>query len=156
MKLYIKQKVFAIADKFNITDEAGSTVYTCKGKVFSIAKNLTVLDDNKQKVIQIKQKLFTFMPKYKIFINGQYAATMRRKFSLMKPKYWYEDKDWSVQGDFLAHNSEILAGGYHILTITKRWLAWGDTYELDLRDGADTLLAIASAIIIDCVCHPKK
>ena len=40
MKLYIKQKVFSIKDKFTIKDEEGNDKYFVEGKILSLGKNI--------------------------------------------------------------------------------------------------------------------
>ena len=38
MKLYMKQKVFSLKDRFTIKNEAGEDVYTVEGKFISLGK----------------------------------------------------------------------------------------------------------------------
>ena len=38
-----------------------------------------------------------------------------------------------------------------ILSIHKQWMAWGDTFELDIAPGADEVLAMAVVLAIDAV-----
>ena len=42
MKLYIKQKVFSIKDKFTIKDEEGNDKYFVEGKILSLGKKFHV------------------------------------------------------------------------------------------------------------------
>ena len=44
MKFYIKQKVFTLKDKFDITDEHQNLKYQVKGKFMSISNRLELLD----------------------------------------------------------------------------------------------------------------
>ena len=37
------------------------------------------------------------------------------------------------------------------MTISKGWMTWGDSYELDIADPADEIVALAVVITIDCV-----
>ena len=37
------------------------------------------------------------------------------------------------------------------MTISKEWMTWGDSYELNIANPADEILALAVVITIDCV-----
>ena len=37
--------------------------------------------------------------------------------------------------------------------VSKRWFSWTDTYGVDIGDGEDDVLILASAVVIDMVCH---
>ena len=51
----------------------------------------------------------------------------------------------------MAHEYEITQHGHPIVTITKEWMTWGDSYELDIRDPKDEIVALAVILTIDCV-----
>ena len=51
----------------------------------------------------------------------------------------------------MAHDYQIIKRGRKIVTISKEWMTWGDSYELDIADPADELVALAVVIAIDCV-----
>ena len=51
----------------------------------------------------------------------------------------------------MAHDYTIESGGRYIASIHKRWMTWGDSYEIDINDGEDIILALAVIIAIDCV-----
>ena len=70
MRLYMKQKVFALKDRFTIKNEAEEDVYTVEGKFISLGKKLHILDTNGEEVAFVKQELLTFMPKFTVLQNG--------------------------------------------------------------------------------------
>ena len=51
----------------------------------------------------------------------------------------------------MAHDYQITKRDRKIVTISKEWMTWGDSYELDIADPADELVALAVVIAIDCV-----
>ena len=51
----------------------------------------------------------------------------------------------------MAHDYEILQNGVHIVSIRKEWMTWGDTYEIDIANDADEVIALAVVLAIDCV-----
>jgi uncharacterized protein YxjI len=37
------------------------------------------------------------------------------------------------------------------VTISKEWMTWGDSYELNISDPRDEIVALAVVLTIDCV-----
>ncbi len=151
MKLYIRQKVFSWGAKFSVLDEAGQERYHVQGEVFSLGHKLHVYDLSGQEVAGIEQKLMTFMPEYILYREGRQAAVIRKKFSWLQPKYVIEGPEWVVEGHGWLHDYRITCGGIPIVTISKEWMTWGDSYELDIADPRDEILALAVVLTIDCV-----
>ena len=56
-----------------------------------------------------------------------------------------------IEGNVWAHEYEIRRNGRPIVSISKEWLTWGDSYVLDILDPADEILALAVVLTIDCV-----
>lgn len=151
MKLYIKQKVFSWKDKFTVKDEAGQDKYFVEGEFFSWGKKLHVNDMGGNEAAFIQQKVFSFLPKYFVFVNGEQIAEIVKEFTFLKPKYRIEGLDWDINGNFWAHDYEITKNGRTIVTIQKEWMTWGDSYELDITDPRDEIVALAVVLTIDCV-----
>lgn len=151
MKLYMKQKVFSWADKFSIYDENENEAYWVEGEVFSIGKKLDLFDSNNQHKAHIHQKVLSFLPRYFIEINGEDVAEVVKHFTLFKQKFSVSGFNWEIDGDFLAHEYEIYNGDFLIATISKEWLAWGDTYSIDITDGVDPVAIISVVLIIDAI-----
>ena len=151
MKLYIKQKVFSWRDKFRIYDEFGNDRYYVEGEVFTFGKKLHLLSADGRELAFIHQKVLSFLPKYFINRNGEDVAQVVKEFTFLKQKYSVSGLGWSVDGDFLAHEYQIRSGGSVIAGITKKWFSWGDSYEIDIADGADEIMALSVVLIIDAV-----
>lgn len=128
--------------------------FYCEGEIFTFGRKLHFYNAAGQEVVYIKQKLLSLLPKYEIYINDSYIATLIKKFTILSHDYYYENLDWDISGDFLAHEYMITSPkGDTIMTLSKRWLTWGDTYCLDVFDNKNLLLCLASSIVIDSVCH---
>ena len=124
MKLYIKQKVFSWADRFCVRDETGADRYYVEGEIFTWGKKLHVYDMQDAEIV--------------------------KRFTFMRPSYYVEGPNWEVEGRFLYHEYEITKGGASLATIHKEWMAWGDSYEIDIADTEDERLALAVVLAIDC------
>ena len=151
MKLYIKEKVFSWSDTFFVKDELGNDKYTIEGEIFSLGKKLHVCDRHGAEVAFIKQELFTFLPQFTVSVGGAEVARVKREFSLFRPRYTIEGPGWDVEGSFWEHEYQITDNGRPIVTITKEWMTWGDSYELDIADFVDEILALAVVLTIDCI-----
>ena len=151
MKLYIKQKVFSWGDRFTVRDEQGRDKYVVQGEVFSWGKKLHVCDMADREIAFIRQEVFSFLPRYYVFRGDRQIAEIRKSFTFLFPHYTVDGLDWEVEGSFMAHDYEITQSGRTIVRISKEWMTWGDSYELDIANPADELVALAVVLTIDCV-----
>lgn len=153
MQLYIKQRVFSWRQKFDIYDMNMQPVFFCQADFFTLGKKLSVYDRNETEVIRISQKLFTLLPEYEIYIEGRYWTSIRKKFTFFTHDFFFKDGNIKVYGHPFAHDYQMIENDRVIMYLNKTWLSWGDTYRLDIVNLNDTLYALATAIVIDCVCH---
>ena len=151
MKLYMKQKVFSWADRFTIKDEYGADKYYVEGQVFSFGKKLRVYDLVGNEVAYIEQQIFTFLPRFYVYVNGSKVAEIVKEFSFFTPRYSVEGLGWDVEGSFMAHDYWITKNGNEIIRISKEWMTWGDSYQIDIQEKEDEIIALAVVLAIDCV-----
>ena len=151
MQLYMKQKVFSIRAKFSIQDPSGQDKYYIEGKILSVGKKLTIFDTAGNELAFVKQKVVSLLPTFVVEIGGKEVAVIKKKMTLLKPKYIIEGQNWEVEGDLLGHDYTITENGMPIAVIHKKWMAWGDTFEIDIPDESKEVLAMAVVIAIDAV-----
>lgn len=151
MRLYIKQKVFSWGDKFTVKDETGRDRYYVEGEVFSFGKKLHIYDQNGNEVAFMKQEIWSWMPTYCVFCGGRQVAQIKKEFSFLFPRYSIEGLGWEINGSFMAHDYEITKNGHPIVSISKEWMSWGDSYELNIINPQDEIVALAVVLTIDCV-----
>lgn len=156
MKLYIKEKVFTWGDQFTVKDEHGNDKYIVEGEVFTWGKKLHVYDMDGNEAAFIKQEVWSFLPTYDVFCGDRQVAEIRKEFSFLLPRYSIEGLGWEIEGRFMAHDYEITKNGRPIVTIRKEWMTWGDSYELNITDPADELIALAVVLTIDCVVEAQN
>ena len=150
MKLYIKQKVWSWTDKFTIKDPDGHDRYSAKGD-FSIWRRLHVYDAQGSEVIFIEQKHWTMMPCFRVHVGGQQVAEVKQRFRWTRQSFEIGGTDWSVEGNWHGHDYEVTSEARGcIVRIAKEWMTWGDSYELDIDNPEDELLALAVVLAIDC------
>lgn len=148
MKLYIKQEVFALRDKFTVKNENGQNVFYVKGNFFSFPKTFKVYDLNNNQVASINRHILSFLGAYDIETNNE-SVTLLRKLSLFSQAYQIKGINWRLKGDFLNFNYQVVSGNRIIMSLKKHWFTWGDSYELHIIDDKDAILALCIAICID-------
>lgn len=151
VRLYIKEKVFTLGDQFSVKDEYGNDKYFVEGEIFTWGKKLHVYDTTGNEVAFIKQELFTFLPCYNVFCGNQQVTQIIKEFSFLFPRYSIQGLDWDIEGDFTAHMYNITQNGRPVVSINKEWMTWGDSYELNIENPKDEIIALAVVLTIDCV-----
>lgn len=151
MKLYMKQKVFSFRDRFYIKDEYEQDKYYVEGELFSWGKKLHVYDLSGKEVAFIQQKVLSWLPKFYVYIEDVMIAEIVKELTFFKPKYSIQGLDWEVSGDFWAHDYEIYDRNELVVSISKEWFRWGDSYVLDIEDNQNEVHALAVVLAIDAV-----
>lgn len=152
MKLYIKQRVFSWKDKFSVFDENENLQYFAESEVFTFGKKLHLFDACGMEVSFISETVTFFMPRFSIIRNGEEVAEVVREFTFFRPKYRIDRLGWRVEGEVFDHDYWLTdANGDIITTVRKAWFTWGDTYEIDIADSVDPVIALSVVLIIDAV-----
>ena len=156
MKLYMREKVFTLNERFTVRDEWGNDKYYVEGEFFSLGKKLHLLNTHGEEVAFIRQELLTLMPRFTVSVAGRELATIRKEFTLFFQRYAIDGLGWEVDGSVMMHDYVITKNGRTIVRITKEWFTWGDSYVLDIADPADELVALAVVLTIDCVAEASQ
>jgi uncharacterized protein YxjI len=108
----------------------------------------------------IRQKLLSWGPTYEIEVHGRLVAVVKKNlFTLLRCKFTVDvpgPDDLEAQGDFLDHEYTFERQNRSVASVSKRWFSWTDTYGVDIADGEDDVLILASAVVIDMVCHQES
>ena len=157
MRYMMKQKILSWGDDFKIRDESGRDVFYVDGKVFSFGDKLSFRDARGNELAVIDQKLLSVGPTYEIYRGGRLAAVVKKKlFTLLRNKFTVDvpgPDDLEAQGDFINKDYTFTRGGRTVAEVSKKWFRMGDTYGIDIAPGEDDVLILASAVVIDQICH---
>lgn len=145
----IKQRVFSWTDTYDVYDEEGEPKYFVKAEFLSLGHRLHIYDREDKEIGVIKEKLFSFLPVFEIESGGESVGRIEKKFTLFRPRYEVEYKDWRVEGDFLGWDYDVYAGCRAVIHISKELFHWGDTYVIDFRDPADEIPGLLLVLAID-------
>ena len=157
MRYQMRQKLFAFGDDFAIRDADGNECFYVDGKVFSIGDTLSLLDQAGNEAAHIRQKLLAWGPTYEIYgPGGVFAIVKKSLFTLFHCTFSIDvpgTGDLEASGDFLDHEYTFAREGRAVASVSKAWFSLTDTYGVDIADGENDVLILASAVVIDLCCH---
>ena len=160
MRYVLKQKFWSWGDDFRIQDGDGQDVFFVDGRAFSWGDKLSFQDMERNELAFIRQKLLAWGPTYEIEVHGRLVAVVKKKlFTLLRCKFTVDvpgPDDLEAQGSFLDHEYAFERQGREVAQVSKRWFSWTDTYGVDIVSGEDDVLILATAVVIDMVCHQES
>lgn len=158
MRYVLKQKLLSWGDDYTIRDEQGADRYFVDGKALSLGAKLSFQDMAGNELAFIRQRLLKLNPTYEIHRDGALAAVVTRKLlSFLHHRFVVDvpgPNDLEAEGNLLDHEYSFRRGDSVVATVTKQWITLRDTYSIDIADGEDDVLILASAVVIDEACHP--
>lgn len=150
VQLLIRQRVFSWTDTYDVYGADRNPKYFVKGDFFSLGHRIRIFDKaSGEELGCVAQRLLTLLPTFDITVNGQIVGTVKKKFTLFKQDYLVEYRNWDVEGDFLGWDYRVTEGSRDVMSISKEWLTWGDTYTLSYGNPADELPGLLLVIAID-------
>ena len=152
MKMLFRQRFFSWLDSYDVHAEDGTVLFTVKG-VLSWKYTLKIFTPDGREAGMIKARMITFpKPVFDLTVNGGAAGCITQEFSLFRPSFTLDFRNWKISGDWLSWNYRIMCGNTSVATITNRF-RWNlhDTYEIDVKVPDDALAALMVAIAIDAV-----
>ena len=158
MKLYIKQKVFSLGDKYYVFNEMQQPVFAVQGRIFSMGAKIHVFDMTGQELYFIQQKLFRFLPEYHIFAGDILCAIVKKEFSFFKPRLAIQSQygDYTMEGNLFGMDFTIFNDGIPVGEIHKKWFSFGDSYELVVHDPNNAAFFSTLVIAIDNCLHNES
>ena len=150
MELLIRQRVFSWTDTYDVYDGDRNARYFVKGDFFSLGHRIRVFDKRTGEELGcVSQRLLTLLPTFDITVNGQIVGSVKKKFTLFRQDYLVDYRNWDVEGDFLGWDYRVTEGSRNVMSISKQWLTWGDTYTLSYSQTEDELAGLLLVIAID-------
>ena len=155
MRYLMRQKFFSLGGTFHVKDEQGRDVFLVEGAAFSFGRQLTFRDAAGNELAFIRQKLLSWGPTYEIYRGGELSAVVKKElFSFFRHVFTVDvagPDDLVASGDFWELEYTFSRGERTVATVSRQWLSLVDTYGVDIADGEDDVLILASAVVIDMV-----
>ena len=149
MRLQFKQRLFSWFDSYDIYDETGTVVFTVKGRL-SWGHCLEIFDYAGTHVGTVKEEILTFLPRFALYAFGNYIGEIKKEFTFFKPVFTLNCNDWTVQGDWLEWDYQVLtSSGGLVMQASKELFQWTDTYVIDITRQEDALLSLMIVLAID-------
>ena len=160
MRYVLKQKFFCFGDDFLIKNAADGDVFFVDGRAFTLGQKLSFQDMQRRELAFIRQKLLSWGPTYEIYRGDEVAAVVKKHlFTLFRCKFSVDvpgPDDLEATGSFLDHEYTFRRGSRQVAEVSKRWFSWTDTYGVEIAEGEDDVVILASAVVIDLICHSEK
>lgn len=161
MRYTLRQDLIGFGDDFTIKNADGDEVYRVDGKAFTLLREKLSFEDMAGRELAfIRSKLIALTDSYEILRDGKVAAVVKKDLiNLFRCGFTVDvpgPDDLEAQGSLLDHEYTFTRGGKTVATVSKKWFAIRDTYGVEIADGEDPVLILASAVVIDLVCHGKK
>ena len=157
MRYTLRQKILSWGDDFQIKDEAGRDVFYVDGRAVSLGQKLSLRDTEGNELAFIRERLLAWGPTFQVERGGKVVAEVRKHlFTLFACKFTVDvpgPDDLEASGDLIDYEYAFRRGGRNVARVSKRWLALTDTYGVEVAPGGDDVLILASAVVIDLVCH---
>jgi uncharacterized protein YxjI len=155
----IRERFFRLGEDSEITDEQGRPVLHVDGKVLSLRDRLVLRDPEGNEVAQVHRKLVALRPSYEISVGGHEVAEVRKHFFTPFGDRFTIDipgpGDLEMKGNLFDHEFTIRRGGQTVATVSKRWFTLRDTYAVEVADGEDDLVILASVLALD-LAHDRE
>lgn len=160
MRYVMKQRMFSLGEDFTIRDAEGRDVFYVDGKVFSLGDKLSFQDMQRNELARIEQKLLSWGETYEIYRGDELAAVVKKAlFTLFHASFSIDvpgPDDLEASGDFWEREYSFTKQGREVAVVSKRFFSWTDTYGVDVAEGEDDILILASAVVIDLCCHDER
>jgi uncharacterized protein YxjI len=160
MRYIMRERILSWGDDFTIRTADGQDAYLVDGKVFSFGDKLSFRNMRGEEVARIDQKLLSLGSQYEIIRGGTTVAVVKKHlFTLFRARFTVDvpgPDDLEARGDFLDHEYTFERAGREVARVSKTWFSLADTYGIDIEDGEDDVLILASALVIDLVSHPDE
>lgn len=149
-----------MGDDFIIRDGDGNDRFLVDGRAFSFGDKLSFQDMQGRELAFIRQRLLAWGPTYDIECPGRPVTTVKKElFTFFRCKFAVDGpgaQDYEASGDFLDHEYEIHGSQGPAAVISKKWFSWTDTYGIEIAEDEDSVLLLATAVVIDLICHDQK
>jgi uncharacterized protein YxjI len=88
-----------------------------------------------------------------VSIGGEKAAEVRKAlFTPFREKFTIDvpgPDDLTMKGNLFDHEFSVERGGHEVATVSKKWFSIRDTYGVEIADGENHLLILASVLALE-------
>ncbi len=161
MRYTMRQDLIAFGDDYTIKDADGREVYKVDGRAFTLLREKLAFEDMQgNELAFIRQRIISLTDSYEILRDGKQAAVVKKDLiNLFRCGFTVDvpgPDDLEAKGNLLEHEYSFRRGSREVAEVSKKWFTIRDTYGIDIAEGEDPVLILASAVVIDLICHGKN
>ena len=159
MLYLMRQKLFSFGDDYTIKDEAGRDCFYVDGRAFSLGDKLSFQDMQGNELAFIREKLLSIGKTYVIDYPCGSATVKKHLFTFLRCAFTVDvpgPDDMEATGSLLDHEYTFQRAGRTVATVSKRWFTLSDSYGVDIADGENDVVILASTVVIDLCCHADQ
>jgi uncharacterized protein YxjI len=152
-KYRMREKLFSIGDDFWIENDDGERTFKVNGKALRIRDTFVLEDRNGSELLTIQEKKLHIRDTMEIKREGRTVATVKKALiTPLRDRFSIDvegAEDMEAKGNIVEHEYKIERGGKKVAEISKRWFRVRDTYGVDIAEGEDDALVLATTVCID-------
>ena len=160
MRYVMRQKVLTLAASFTIKDENDRDAFYVKGESFRFGNKLSLQDTQGNELVHIDQRPLNWTPTYELWRDGGLlAVVVRELFSGLRHRFTIGVRgsdDLEANGNFLDHEYIFTRSDHAVAILTRRWFAFTATCGIEINEGEDQALILASAVVVELVCRRRQ
>jgi uncharacterized protein YxjI len=153
----MREKVFAIGDDFWIETDEGRRAYKVNGKALRIRSTFVIENPSGDELLKIQEKKLSIRDAMRIERGGTTVATVKKALvSPLRHRFTVDLEnggELKVKGNIIDHEYEIERDGTKIAEVSKRWFRVRDTYGIEIAEGQNDALILATTVCLDEMAH---
>ena len=153
----MREKVFSIGDDFWIETDEGRRAYKVNGKALRIRSTFVIENSSGDELLKIQEKKLSIRDTMRIERGGDTVATVKKALVSPLRHRFIVDLDnggeLKVKGNIIDHEYELERDGTKIAEVSKRWFRVRDTYGIEIAEGQNDALILATTVCLDEMAH---
>jgi len=153
----MREKLFAIGDDFWIETDEGRRAYKVNGTALRIRSTFVIENPSGDELLKIQEKKLSIRDAMRIERGGMTVATVKKALvSPLRHRFSVDlenGAELKVKGNIIDHEYEIERDGTKIAEVSKRWFRVRDTYGIEIAEGQNDALILATTVCLDEMAH---
>jgi uncharacterized protein YxjI len=158
MRYVIRQKLISFGDDYTIKDQDGRDVYFVDGRAFT--DKLSFQDMKGKELAFIQRRGKPEAATFEIHRGGELFATVTSPALTFGSCHFHVDvpgpDDYDARGELEEHEFVFERRGQKVATVSRKAYQIADTYVVDVVDGEDDVVLLASAVVLDLLCDQQR
>lgn len=149
-RFLIRERLLTLSETYDIYDDDNNPVYAVRHELFSLPRKTRLFDKaTGLEVGHITQKMFSLFIEYAIDIRGVTLGSLRKKITFFKPSLEADFDNLKIAGDLWARDFSCYSGDELIFEVSWQFLAFSDTYVVDVHNDEYDEAALLMTIALD-------